>query len=367
MRKAWFLSSLVAVAIASRAAAIDVADGRLTVGGFGQWGYGRTAGENAYFVGNEEGNYENAQFSLAVTAQPEDDVLVAGQIFLAPDGEVSLDWAFGEYRLHDYLRLRAGKVKNPFGIFMEVKDVGTLRPFFTLPHSIYGAGGFGAESYLGAGLTGEWEGAAGWGVAYDLFGGALEMPVFEPEQALLAGPPPFDFSAVQVEEREAKDVVGGRLIIATPATGLSFRLSGFTGSVEEGGSKERITVYGVSAEYALDRFQIRGEVLRATIGSEETNLAGYAEASWNVLPKVQVALRFEALRREREGIPDRNPILEHVEGAVGLSYWPSPNLAFKASYHRADGNRFAIPAISAVDGSIEGRTDLFVAGAQFAF
>lgn len=366
MRRAWLTVFLVAVAIGSRAGAIDVADGRLTVGGFGQWGYGRTAGENAYFVGNEEGNYENAQFSLAVTAQPQDDVLVAGQIFFAPDGEVSLDWAFGEYRLHDYLRLRAGKVKNPMGIFMEVKDVGTLRPFFTLPHSIYGAGGFGAEAYLGAGITGEWQGT-GWGIAYDLFGGAMEVPAFEPEAVLEVGPPPFDFSTVAVEEREEKDVVGGRLVITTPVTGLSFRLSGSTGEVEEGLSTERLTVYGVSAEYNLDRFQVRGEVFRGRLGSEETLLAGYAEVAWNVLPKLQVAVRFEAMRDEKEGIPDGNPLLRHTEGAVGLSYWPTPNLAFKTSYHRADGNRFAIPSISAADGSIDRQTDLFVAGAQFSF
>ena len=366
MRKAWFLVPIVAAALASRAAAVDVADGKLSVGGFGQWGYGRTAGENAYFVGNREGNYENAQFSLAVTAQPQDDVLVAGQVFLAPDGEVSLDWAFGEYRLHDLLRVRAGKVKNPFGIFMEVKDVGTLRPFFTLPHSIYGAGGFGAEAYLGAGITGEWLGRSGWGLTYDLFGGALAMPVFEPRQ-VLGGPAPYDFSTVTVEEREAKDVVGGRLVLATPLAGLSFRLSGFTGEIEEGVLTERLTVYGVSAEWALDRFQLRGELFRATVGTEETNLAGYAEVAWNVLPKVQLALRYESLREEREGIPQQSSLLHHDEVAVGLSYWPSPNLAFKGSYHRADGNRFAIPALSAADGSIDGRTDLFVVGAQFAF
>ena len=82
--------------------------------------------------------------------------MVAGQIFVNAEGEFSLDWGFAEYRIHDLLRLRAGKMKNPFGIFMEVKDVGTLRPFFSLPYSIYGAGNMASEAYLGAGLTGSY-------------------------------------------------------------------------------------------------------------------------------------------------------------------------------------------------------------------
>jgi hypothetical protein len=359
--------------LAPRASATEVADGKLTLSGFGQWAYGRTTTENAAFVGNEEGNYENAQFALALTANPEERVVVAGQVFLAADGEVSLDWAFAEYRFHDLLHLRAGKVKNPLGIFMEVKDVGTLRPFFTLPQSVYGPANFAAESYLGAGLIGEWEASSRWGLGYDLYIGALALDAFEPTTALPLDPTdpasPLDFSSVAVEEEEARGVIGGRVVLTTPVDGLSFRVSGYTGQHTEEGREERTRVacYGLSAEYALDRLQLRGEVFRATEGDVESSLAGYAEVAWNFHPKLQAALRFEQLRQEKEGVPDSSPLLEHTEGALGLSWWPSPSLVVKASYHYIDGNRFALPALSRADGTVDRRTDLFVAGAQFSF
>jgi hypothetical protein len=354
--------------LAAPAAAMDVGEGKLSLNGFGQWGYGRTAGENGYFIGTERGEYENAQFSLAVSAHPKDDVIVAGQVFMQSSGEVALDWGFVEYRLHDLLRIRAGKVKNPMGLFMEIKDVGTLRPFFSLPQSIYGPTNIASEAYLGAGITGEWVGASEWGLGYDLYGGALEMDAWEPSEVMEAGPP-FLFGDAEIEEEDVRDVVGGRLTLITPAEGLTFRVSSYTGSVteEDANESQQMTTVGFSAEWALDRFQIRGEIFRQNEGAVETNLGGYAEVAWKFLPKLQAALRFEQAHMKKEGLPTSSPLRYHVEGAFGLAYWPRENLAFKASYHLVEGNRLALPDASAADGSMERRTSLVVAGTQFSF
>lgn len=363
--------ALAVAALPAAAGAIDVADGKLSLNGFGQWGYGRTTGENGYFIGSERGEYDTAQFSLALTAHPADDLVVAGQVFLRSDGETALDWGFVEYRLSDLLRIRAGKVKNPLGLFMEVKDVGTLRPFFSLPQSIYGPYNIGTEAYLGAGITGEWTADSGWGLGWDLYGGALEMEVLEPAEATIgaAATAPYDFSAVLLEEEEVRDVVGSRLTLSTPLDGLSFRVSAFTGEVreEDGTETARMVTVGFSAEYALERLQLRGEIFRQNEGDLETNLGAYAEIAWRFLPRLQAALRFERARMTKEGLPITSSLRDHTEGAVGLSYWPSPNAAFKVSYHLVDGNRFALPERSRDDGSVEQRTSLIVAGTQFAF
>jgi hypothetical protein len=129
----------------------------------------------------------------------------------------------------------------------------------------------------------------------------------------------------------------------------------------------RMTTVGFSAEWALDRFALRGEVFRQNEGDAETNLAGYAEVAWKFLPKLQAALRFERARMTKEGLPVSSSLRDHVEGAFGLAYWANPNLVFKASYHVIDGNRLALPERSADDGTVPRRTDLVVAGAQFAF
>ncbi|HEX9052494.1 MAG TPA: hypothetical protein VF841_18350 [Anaeromyxobacter sp.] len=366
MRTRWMIVSLAVGALASRAGAIDVADGRLGVSGFGEWGYGRTWNENDYLLGTKAGSYANAQFGLTVTARPQDALVVAGQVFYGADGEVGLDWAFAEWRVDDLLRIRVGKVKNPFGLFMEVKDVGTLRPFFTLPQSIYGPTNFAAESYLGAGITGEWQAPSGWGLAYDAYGGGLQIPTFEPSMALEGGPPPYDFASVPRHDEVARDVVGGRLGLLSPFDGLVVRVTAFTGTLAPPDrGEERISCVGVSGEWATDRVQLRGEWFRAQEGSSETHLGGYAEAAWTFLPKLQLALRLDESHQHAAGVPSN--LLEHREGAAGLSYWPSPNLVFKVSYHQIDGNRFAVPRMSAPDGAVARHTQLLVAGAQFSF
>lgn len=385
MRTRWMLVWL-AVGFAAPAAAIDVASGRLTLSGFGEWGYGVTSNDNYYLVGGPDGRYENARFGLTVTARPAADLVVAGQVVLASAGvfdlpgefqEATLDWGFAEYRVSDRLRIRVGKVKNPLGLFMEVKQIGTLRPFFTLPQSVYGPANFAADAYLGAGVTGEWQGREGWGAAWDAYAGALEIPSFEPGNAVLVSPsPPWDFAgnpSVAIHDDVARDVVGGRVALLTPFDGLTARVSAFTGTLAQvdpatglDRGDERIVCFGLSGEWVLERFELRGEWFRATEGSSETHLGGYAEVAWKFLPTLQVALRFDESHQIVDGgVPAA--LLEHHETAAGLSWWPSPNLVLKASYHYVEQNRFAVPASTPPDGALDATTDLYLVGAQFSF
>ena len=40
---------------------------------------------------------------------------------------------------------------------------------------------------------------------------------------------------------------------------------------------------------------------------------------------------------------------------------------FRVSYHYVEQNRFAVPASMQPDGSLDSKTDLYLAGAQFSF
>ena len=73
--------------------------------------------------------------------------------------DVELDYAFAEWFVSDALKIRMGRVKHPFGLYGEIFDVGTLRPFYLLPQSIYGPNGFTAKAYNGVGLTGNYTSA----------------------------------------------------------------------------------------------------------------------------------------------------------------------------------------------------------------
>ena len=48
--------------------------------GFGGWGYGQTDG-NVYLNGNEDGNYDNFQFALALNAKPTNRLRINAQAY----------------------------------------------------------------------------------------------------------------------------------------------------------------------------------------------------------------------------------------------------------------------------------------------
>ena len=138
------LLALAAVAPLT-SSAVDVGGGKLSVNGNGSWAYQRT-NQNLYLA-DSDGDYDAAMFDLLLSARPADDLVLSAQLGFDQE-EVGLEWAFAEWRFADALRLRIGKVKQPLGNYMELQHVGTARPFFTLPSSVYGPTEVGAESLL---------------------------------------------------------------------------------------------------------------------------------------------------------------------------------------------------------------------------
>jgi predicted porin len=346
------------------AAALDLADGRLELAGFGEVAYGRTNNGNVYLAGTKKGSYDNGEFALAALARPREDILLAAQTTFLLEGNAQLDWAFGEYRVSDRLRIRAGKVKLPFGIYEEVEAVGTLRPFFHLPQAVYGPNLLASDSFVGAAVTGRLP-LGRWGLQYDLYGGALHLDVMEPQTALLPGADPADAT---VHDEEARDAVGGRLILTTPVDGLNVRFSAWRGTEEEEGANLVHAVFGPSVEYVTERLSLRAEGFKMVEGAHESILAGYVEAAWMLDEHVQVAGRFDYSRATFPGVPSSSPLLHHQELAAGINYWVSPQLVLKVSYHAVKGNRFAVPADFGPGSPLPSdRTQLLVVGTQFSF
>ena len=82
----------------------------------------------------------NSSAGVNLSGDLGDRVSFTTQVDFGFDGatKAELDYAFGEYKFTDALKLRAGQVKQPFGLFTELMDVGTVRPFLYLPQSLYG-------------------------------------------------------------------------------------------------------------------------------------------------------------------------------------------------------------------------------------
>jgi hypothetical protein len=307
-------------------------------------------------------------FDLALTARPTPDVLIHAQLGFDPD-EVQAEWVFAEWRAIDAFRLRAGKIAQPLGNFAENRFIGTLRPFFDLPKSIYGPGEIGASAFFGVGATGEFPFESGWALAYDVYGGEIRVPAFEPYDALRPGAD-VATALTRVEDKALRNLVGLRFSVTTPID-VVVRVSGYGGQIDDPDlGKTEVHVEGVSAQYRGERLWASAELFTTEELHRERGVAGYAELAFFVTPHWQLAVRAEGTRLTLFGdtvtIPDGNQLTRHAEAALGVNYWISPGMVLKASVHETRGNRFAVPA-GGLDAGLRDRTTSFVAGAQFTF
>lgn len=339
--------------------------------GFGDWAYGRTS-NNTYLAGLPEGNYRQANLALNVTASVKDRLRVVGQAEWRESEHGSrtlLDYAFAEWKFSDALLLRAGQVKQPFGISNEVSTVGTLRPFFALPQAIYGPVGLIGLAYRGLGITGSRELGKGWSLFYDVYAGSTVIEDFESPEDLLRGKPVGQETAIEIES--TRDLYGGRLALGTPVSGLRVGLSGCQGKQIDFG---RRWVLGADAEYLTDAWSIRAEYGHESVIESHTLDAFYVEVAYRMDRHWQMAAQYGWLSEDLFGFDvSRAPsLLDHKEFALGLNYWFSPEFVFKLAYHRVEGNRLASPepqdlADVVARGQLRTRTNLVQFGAQFSF
>jgi hypothetical protein len=338
--------------------------------GFGSWAYRRT-NSNDYLGGTPEGSYRSVNFALNVAAAVQRSLTIHGQIFFAEDPvseSVDVDYAFAEWRFCDGLKLRVGKMQLPFGIYTEVFDVGTLRPFPSLPQSIYGPTGFISESAEGIGLRGMFAAGHRWDVQYDVYGAGIDVPENDSSIALAQGLPP-EAREGPGEGELVRDAVGARVNLGTPISGLRVGASAYTGIAILDSLRPRKTVLGAHAEYLSDVWWLRSEFVheQEAQGGERVN-GFYIEVARFLTSQWQVAALYDrtqvSLAEDPE--PVRPSFLKHREVGLGVNYWFTPDFVLKSSYFFVSGNRFT-PTASADPSSIDKKTRLLQLGAEFSF
>jgi hypothetical protein len=225
--------------------------------------------DNNYLADSERGSFEMAEVGINVTRTLGDRLRVGLQLFardLGPLGNYNakFDWFYLDYRLADWLGIRAGRVKLPFGLYNEVNDVDAARVPILLPQAVYSTRN---RDFLlaqtGLELYGYLSLGAGGGLDYRVYGGTVFVELSE--SAFVAP------TAVQVPY-----IVGGRLMYETPLDGLrvggsvqALRLD-FNGLLAPAPGAARVPVearlpvllWVASAEYALQDLLLAAEYSR---------------------------------------------------------------------------------------------------------
>jgi len=115
--------------------------GQLVVHGIISQGYLNSTDYN-YLIPSEAGSFSFNETLLNVGANVNDNIRVGAQVMArnlghAGNENVVLDWAYGDYRFSDEFGVRVGKVKTPFGLYNQTRDVDMVRNSILLPQSVY--------------------------------------------------------------------------------------------------------------------------------------------------------------------------------------------------------------------------------------
>jgi hypothetical protein len=192
---------------------------------------------------------------------------------LGPTGnyDAKLDWFYLDYRFADWLGVRAGRVKIPFGLYNEIQDIDSARTFVLLPQSVYPVEDV---NYLLAQTGGEIYGylklrGAG-ALDYRAYGGTIFF------DATTTPGSPYQLVSLNVPF-----LVGGRLLWETPLDGL--RLGGsvqtlridtqFLAASTPVAIQIPATLAVGSVEYAAHDLLLAAEYSRWFIGANSSNAA----------------------------------------------------------------------------------------------
>jgi hypothetical protein len=237
--------------------------------------------------------------------------------------DVELDWLFYVHSFGD-TSVKVGRVPIPFGIYNEIRDVGTLLPFYRPPHNFYGEGAYNSDTLEGIVLSHTFSLGAGWGLDADLHYGAWTFMQ-------------RDFGGTYLREN-VNDSLGVELWLDTPVSGLRIGAGrmryDITGAVA-GRSRWDVSHFSLAGDF--ERFAVHGELKLVEI----PNL-GTIEL---LLPPSGIQGHTEAHAERAEG-PRlfRQPecAVEYLDDdrALGATFAFLPALVMKAEHHWKQGTGF---------------------------
>ncbi len=297
---------------------------------------------NNYLADSKRGSFEFSEVGLNFTKNLTDQMRMGLQLFthdLGPLGNyrTRFDWFYLDYRFFDWLGVRAGRTKLPFGLYNEANDIDSARVPILLPQSVYPVSN---REYFLAQTGGEVYGnvplGAGGSLEYRLFGGTV---FFDTADATLAASNP-----------SVPYIFGGRVMWQTPIEGLQVGASG---------QKLRL-----DADYVVPDAQIVPLQMAGLLPATFTNpvpiqlpaLFGVASAEYSAHDLLLAA----EYSRWRVSLNSAIPTFEqppseserfYVLGAYHVNSWFTPGLYYSVLFANTDDRAGNKPAYGSPPGT----------------
>ncbi len=320
-------------------------------------------------------NYRAVALQLRFAATEKDAIVLQagnralGASPLSEAASVKLKWAYYQRRLAG-LDIRIGRTPYPKGIYNEIRDVGTLLPFFRAPYNTYTDG---LESVDGVVVSRRFPLPGGFSTELTALGGGSDYVQLSPNVQL---------HTVYVSTTRFGPLWGGQAWLNLPVRGV--RLGGHWQRVHldnphltgiDGGHEAADLAGHFDASF--EKVFLRAETQLWQPGQYDYHSA-YAQAGAQPLPRLWVNGQWEAVKVTlHPGVAV--PVPTDLAGefardlAAGLKYDLSPMISLKVEGHRARGHQFDAPTdmiMLTQRGLTFGpglRTDYFLASISAAF
>ena len=339
---ATLLAALLALTC-NTARAVDVSQ-EISLHGYGDAGY---AWSNVDAIKQDSVRRETiSNLSLVGIWRASERTKVWAQLFRSGElGTVRIDWAFIDFQAPTGQTLRLGRVRMPFGLHNESRDVQALRPSASMPYLYNEELALVDESFDGASVE----------QRFALDGGAITVEAFAANRMLSGG-----------KQTARGPTVGTRAIIETPVEGLSFRASAFAGRLTPDTTDTRKTKRGwaASARYKQDAVDLQAEVARGFLYERRV-------ATWYLQAAHDVGERWETFARIEGVVTDTaqrgDDAFQEQRWAVGAAYKISDNFGVRLEqqFHRGYGIPVLNEAIEAGAGRHRWASTLLSLNCQF--
>jgi hypothetical protein len=284
-------------------------------------------------------DYRAAALQARFAISPVDNFVVQAvtrPLGVSPAGEqpgaVTLDWAFYQHRF-EHASLRVGRVPAPFGFLAEIREVGTLLPFYRAPATYY-VNSF--RSSDGFSVINEMSIAGGM-LETNLYGGGTSGSV------VTYLPPNFPIPSVTTKLRFERNL-GVQFVYTTPIEGIRL-LGGYSALraldtvTVQPPPAIKVSLADAGVEARFDRAFARGEIRWAKNGPDINQKNYYAQAGVRPIKNLWINAQgdFGETANRVPGTDNFVGRLMSADRALSLSYQFAPNIVTKLERHWAQG------------------------------
>jgi len=337
--------ALAGLVVSGSAYAIDFGN-ELEIHGFGSQDY-LQASHNTYLGADHRGTWDDNFLGIVGTVTLNDKSKLWAQLETSSNEATRFTWFFVDYQLTETVRLHAGRVKFPLGLYNEYIDTKFIQVTSLEPALYQSAADFVHDAYTGVGADYSQSLATGGEIVWQIFGG----------NAYDTDPP--------VDSRDRR-AYGGRVTYQTPINGLRFMLSGYRTLVETLATRELTNEDRVigSIDFVRDDWDVKSEYGTHKLFGVSSN-AYYVQVGHTVMQKWMPFLRYDHVTLDRN-FKSSDSFSQKIL-VFGVNYKLLSNVSLRLEDHLNRGYALAVASGEVLPDQGQRTWNLFVAGIHFMF